>query len=101
MMVAWAGMASGGYVGGALFDLSLSYTPSFVLAGIGGILNLAVISAFAAMKNPAAAKLDGKQKQTVAYASPLILSRDQCEQGVSAAQVRLRQSEARLSLAST
>ena len=32
MMVAWAGMASGGYVGGVLFDLSLSYTLSFMLA---------------------------------------------------------------------
>ena len=29
MMVAWAGMAAGGYVGGVLFDLSLSYTLSF------------------------------------------------------------------------
>src|SRR5262245_24386574 len=30
MMVAWTGMASGGYVGGVLFDLSLSYTLSFL-----------------------------------------------------------------------
>src|SRR5215467_3787521 len=54
MMVAWAGMASGGYMGGVLFDLSLTYTPSFVLAGMAGILNLAVISAFAVTKNVAA-----------------------------------------------
>jgi hypothetical protein len=45
MMVAWAGMASGGYLGGVLFDVSLSYTPSFALAGISGVLNLAVIGA--------------------------------------------------------
>jgi len=47
MMVAWAGMAFGGYVGGVLFDLSLSYTLSFLLAGMAGVLNLAVIGAFA------------------------------------------------------
>jgi MFS family permease len=69
MMVAWAGMASGGYLGGALFDLSLSYTPSFVLAGMSGVLNLAVIAAFAAAKNSAAipVKLQGKQKSAGAH----------------------------------
>jgi MFS family permease len=46
MMIAWAGMATGGYVGGALFDLSRSYTPSFVLAAMSGVLNLAVIGAY-------------------------------------------------------
>ena len=51
MMVAWAGMAAGGYVGGVLFDLSLSYTLSFLLAGLAGVLNLAVIAAFATTKN--------------------------------------------------
>lgn len=51
MMVAWAGMAAGGYVGGVLFDLSLSYTLSFLLAGMAGVLNLAVIGAFATTKN--------------------------------------------------
>src|SRR5262249_2589029 len=51
MMVAWAGMASGGYVGGVLFDVSLSYTLSFLLAGLAGVLNLAVIGAFAATKD--------------------------------------------------
>jgi MFS family permease len=49
MMVAWAGMASGGYLGGVLFDMSLSYTSSFLLAGISGLLNLAVIGALMAM----------------------------------------------------
>jgi MFS family permease len=51
MMVAWAGMASGGYLGGVLFDSSLSYTLSFIVAGIAGVLNLAVIGAFAMTKN--------------------------------------------------
>ena len=51
MMVAWAGMASGGYAGGVLFDLSLSYTLSFLLAGMAGVLNLAVIGAFATTKS--------------------------------------------------
>jgi MFS family permease len=50
MMVAWAGMASGGYVGGVLFDLSLNYTLSFMVAGSAGVLNLAVIGAFATTK---------------------------------------------------
>jgi len=50
MMVAWAGMASGGYLGGLLFDASLSYTLSFMLAGAAGVLNLAVIGALA-MRN--------------------------------------------------
>ena len=45
MMVAWAGMAAGGYAGGVLFDLSLSYTPSFVVAGVAGVLNLAILAA--------------------------------------------------------
>jgi len=44
MMVAWGGMASGGYVGGLLFDAFLSYTLSFVLAGIAGTLNLLVLA---------------------------------------------------------
>jgi MFS family permease len=51
MMVAWAGMAAGGYVGGVLFDLSLSYTLSFLLAGLAGVLNLAVIAVFATTKD--------------------------------------------------
>jgi hypothetical protein len=51
MMVAWAGMASGGYVGGVLFDWWLSYTLAFLLASMAGVLNLAVIGAFARTKN--------------------------------------------------
>lgn len=47
MMVAWAGMAAGGYVGGVSFDLSDSYTTSFVLAGLCGVMNLVVIGALA------------------------------------------------------
>ena len=47
MMVAWAGMAVGGYLGGVSFDLSQSYTTAFVLAGLAGIMNLVVIGALA------------------------------------------------------
>jgi len=43
MMLAWVGMTLGGYIGGALFDLSSSYGPSFGLAAGAGVLNLAVI----------------------------------------------------------
>ena len=50
MMIAWAGMSAGGYLGGVLFDLSRGYTASFVLAGIAGILNLAVIGAITATR---------------------------------------------------
>lgn len=47
MMFAWAGMAAGGFLGGVLFDATLSYTLSFVLAWAAGILNLAVLGALA------------------------------------------------------
>jgi hypothetical protein len=57
MMVAWAGMATGGYVGGVLYDQSLSYTLSFMVAGITGVLNLAVIGALAATRNAASAAI--------------------------------------------
>jgi len=71
MMVAWAGMALGGYAGGVLFDLSRSYTPSFLLAGLSGMLNLAVIGAFAATKNSAAIAMRpaGKHESTGAPAT--------------------------------
>ena len=61
MMVAWAGMASGGYLGGVLFDVSLSYTPSFLLAAMSGVLNLVVIAA-AATITTIPVKLHGKRK---------------------------------------
>ena len=44
MMVGWAGMASSSYVGGRLFDVTLSYDLSFALAGVAGALNLAVLA---------------------------------------------------------
>ena len=50
MMVAWAGMAVGGYMGGVLFDFSRSYTLSFLLAGVAGVLNLAAIGALTMRK---------------------------------------------------
>ena len=43
MALAWVGMALGGYIGGALFDLTSSYAPSFLLAAGAGALNLATI----------------------------------------------------------
>ena len=51
MMLAWVGMALGGYIGGAMFDLSSSYGPSFGLAAGAGVFNLAVIGVtFAAQR---------------------------------------------------
>jgi MFS family permease len=47
MMVAWAGMACGGYVGGLLFDATLSYKLSFLLATAAGALNLMVLAVLA------------------------------------------------------
>src|SRR5262245_6631124 len=45
MSVAWAGMGIGGYAGGALFDMYLSYTLPFALGSAAGFLNLLAISA--------------------------------------------------------
>jgi MFS family permease len=47
MMVAWAGMACGGYVGGLLFDATLSYDLAFLLAAAAGALNLMVLAVLA------------------------------------------------------
>lgn len=43
MMVAWVGMAAGGYLGGMSYDLTRSYLQSFMVAGAAGLLNLAII----------------------------------------------------------
>jgi hypothetical protein len=40
-------MGAGGYAGGALFDITLSYSLSFTLAALAGLLNLAAIAALA------------------------------------------------------
>jgi hypothetical protein len=53
MLVAWAGMGAGGYAGGALFDLYLSYAPSFALAALAGCLNLIAIAAAMGMRRRA------------------------------------------------
>jgi MFS family permease len=45
LLIAWIGMGVGGYAGGALFDMTLSYTLSFAMAGAAGVLNLATIGA--------------------------------------------------------
>ncbi|MFZ1105350.1 MAG: MFS transporter [Hyphomicrobiaceae bacterium] len=47
MLIAWAGMAAGGYAGGLLFDLFASYALAFVLAGAAGGLNLMALLALA------------------------------------------------------
>jgi predicted MFS family arabinose efflux permease len=44
MMIAWAGMASSSYFSGRLFDITLSYNLSFIVAGITGTLNLMVLA---------------------------------------------------------
>ena len=44
MMVAWAGMASSSYFSGRMFDATLSYNLSFILAGVAGSLNLMVLA---------------------------------------------------------
>jgi MFS family permease len=44
MMIAWAGMASSSYFSGRMFDITLSYNLSFVVAGITGTLNLVVLA---------------------------------------------------------
>jgi MFS family permease len=43
-MFAWFGHAIGGYQGGALYDLTGSYTLAYALAAIAGVLNLIVVS---------------------------------------------------------
>src|SRR5262249_33885235 len=50
MMVAWAGMAAGGYAGGLLYDLFASYALAFVLAGAAGGLNLVALLALARLR---------------------------------------------------
>ena len=47
-LVAWAGMGTGGYAGGLLFDIYLSYALSFTLAGVAGLLNLIAIGSLMA-----------------------------------------------------
>jgi MFS family permease len=72
MMIAWAGMAFGGYVGGVLFDWSASYTPSFLLAGAAGVLNLSVIAAFAATRDLVPSPGPGRKRQGASrHGSPL------------------------------
>ena len=53
MLVAWAGMGTGGYAGGLLFDVFASYALSFALAGAAGGLNLIAILALAGLRRRA------------------------------------------------
>src|SRR5215217_7890709 len=64
MMVAWAGMAVGGYMGGVLFDFSRSYTLSFSLAGVAGVLNLAVIGGLTMRRPDCSTPLILERKQS-------------------------------------
>ena len=45
-MFAWAGMGVGGYQGGYCFDLTGSYSVSFLSAALAGVANLLVIGGF-------------------------------------------------------
>src|SRR5262249_6115250 len=44
MLFAMAGMAAGGWMGGAIFDATLSYRPAFQLALAFNLLNLMLLS---------------------------------------------------------
>ncbi len=44
MFVAWAGMGVGGYLGGALFDLTGAYDLAFLVSGFFGAANLLVLA---------------------------------------------------------
>jgi hypothetical protein len=58
MLVAWAGMGTGGYAGGLLFDAFGSYALSFALAGAAGALNLSAILALAYLRRRAGAVVE-------------------------------------------
>jgi MFS family permease len=53
MFIAWAGMGVGGYLGGALFDLTGAYTLAFMISALFGAANLSVLVAVYFMRGPA------------------------------------------------
>lgn len=53
MFIAWAGMGIGGYLGGALFDLTGAYTLAFMISAAFGAANLAVLAFLAMTRSPA------------------------------------------------
>jgi MFS family permease len=57
MLIAWAGMAAGGYLGGLIYDLYASYALAFVLAGAAGALNLTALLALARLRRGSRAAL--------------------------------------------
>src|SRR5215213_3390121 len=67
MLVAWAGMATGGYMGGVLFDFSKTYTLSFLLAGLAGLLNLVVIGALTMKSLNSSSRSLGTGVKTLPY----------------------------------
>ncbi len=52
MLFAMAGMAAGGWMGGAIFDATLSYRPAFQLALAFNLLNLALLGALYFWQRP-------------------------------------------------
>jgi MFS family permease len=52
MLFAMAGMAAGGWMGGAIFDATLSYRPAFQLALTFNILNLMLLGALYFWQRP-------------------------------------------------
>jgi MFS family permease len=57
MLIAWAGMAAGGYLGGLIYDLYASYGLAFVLAGAAGAFNLTALLALARLRRGSRAAL--------------------------------------------
>jgi MFS family permease len=52
MLFAMAGMAIGGWMGGAIFDATLSYRPAFQLALVFNLLNLVLLGALYFWQRP-------------------------------------------------
>jgi len=55
LFIAWGGMGVGGYVGGLAYDIWGSYAPSFHIAFVAGVANLAVLGAIAVLRRPGGA----------------------------------------------
>ncbi|MCX2725705.1 MFS transporter [Roseibium salinum] len=53
MFIAWAGMGVGGYLGGALFDLSGAYGLPFLVAALFGVANLLVLAVLGLLRRTA------------------------------------------------
>jgi MFS family permease len=69
MLIAWSGMAAGGYAGGLLYDLFGSYALAFVLAGAAGGLNLIALLALARLRRHLAG-VGGRGSAVGSHATP-------------------------------